>query len=131
MLKREKGNCYQSAAEFLIDKYSAGNERGDLKRYVVVHGLPTLTRPPFKKYGHAWIETDKMVYDTETKIWLPKSFYYLVGKIDPDENYYYDFIQLRKFILHYKHYGPWEGPEGVGPLIDGKKTKKAKKGKQR
>jgi hypothetical protein len=78
----------------------------------LVHGRPTLTRPPFTKYGHAWLEIgDSFCYDAERRMAIPKALFYGVGHIDPAECYRYDFQAFKEMINEREHWGPWEGVE--------------------
>lgn len=117
MKDKENGTCYETAANWLMDKTFFGQD--DSSSFKLVHGRPTLQRPPFKKYGHAWIEINEgFVIDTETGKGMPKELYYSAGEIDSEECFYYSFEEARKLLLKFKHYGPWEGPEAVEPIED-------------
>lgn len=135
------GDCYEAAASFLVlpahMRHPFGTECPE--GAYLVHGRPTLTRPPFKPYGHAWVETRETVevvlptgeryehevvtvYDVanrKTILGMPGALYYAVGKIDPAECYRYDLADARAMLLAFGHYGPWEGPEGCGPVEGG------------
>ena len=90
----------------------------------LVHGLPTLQRPPFEKFGHAWIEyrgvCGTMVLEVANGQYLrvPVSHYYEVGKIDPVECKRYALADLRRWATTFKHWGPWE-PEECNAESDG------------
>jgi hypothetical protein len=115
----ELGNCYEVAGKLFMDLV-IGLSRPfpkELGAAVLVHGRPTLRRPPFRKYGHAWLEIgDALCYDSERKLAVPKALFYAVGNIDPDECYRYDEKTFRKFVLEFGHWGPWEGVEGMPPV---------------
>ena len=109
------GHCYSACADFLINTYFHCPE--DTQEMRVVHGRPSLSRPPYIKYGHAWIELNgEVVYDPERAVEVPAVVYYAAGQIDDKECFYYDFKQLQKMIMEYNHYGPWEGVEGCPPI---------------
>ena len=109
------GDCYSACAKFIIDKFLL--ERGDVGDLVLVHGRPTLTRPPHVKYGHAWIEMmGAVAYDVERDVAVPIALFYAAGEIDPEECFYYTAEDVRKMLLEYGHYGPWEGVEGCPPI---------------
>ena len=115
--KRKLGTCYETAFHFLL----APAEGWD--GCVMIHGRPTLTRPPFIKYGHAWIELGGMVYDTETKTIWPRRVYYHAGNIDPADNIAYTRDEAAMFAVSHQHYGPWEGPEACGPITKRRRTR--------
>jgi len=109
------GHCYEVCAKYLIDTCRFNKE--NRKHIRLVHGRPTLQRPPYIKYGHAWIElSEDTVYDPERDTEYPTILYYSLGDINPAECFHYDFNKLQKMILEYQHYGPWEGVEGCPPL---------------
>lgn len=110
--KKKLGSCYESAANFLIDAHFAG-AADNLK---LVHGRVRQTVSPFAMIGHAWIEDGDVCIDTEKKIGLPRFLYYAIGQIKSENNFYYSFEQTRNYMLKFKHYGPWEGPEKCDPL---------------
>ena len=116
----ELGDCYAAAGKLFMDSGLGLPESPlpeELGEVVLVHGRPTLQRPPFCKYGHAWLEIgDVICYDAERKLAVPKALFYAVGNIDPDECYYYDMATFRKMVSEYGHWGPWEGPEACPPV---------------
>lgn len=110
------GDCYQAAGIFMMDM----TMRADTPGVTLVHGLPTLRRPPWKKFGHAWCEYEvdgqMMVRDTangrDTE--MPRDFYYVLGNIDPEECRRYTNGDLRLWVSATGHWGPWEEePDGV------------------
>jgi hypothetical protein len=115
------GDCYAAAGELFMDSQMWGGPQ-DL---TLVHGRPTLTRPPFIKYGHAWVEfeaeleghTVQMVRDVSNgkDVLLPRAAYYRVGKIDPEECNYYQYEDFRHWVKETGHWGPWEGIESDVP----------------
>jgi len=116
------GNCYQAAGEFLMDKAFGGEHEG----LVLVHGRPTLQVEPFCEYGHAWIEyevpfgdgTMTMCRDVERGVEFPVFMFYSVGNIDPDQCFRYTYPDLARWVTETGHWGPWEGPEACGPVIN-------------
>jgi len=60
-----RGNCYEDSARYLLYgkwKFPWAPPPIELSKMVnadkifLVHGVATLSRPPHKRYGHAWIE---------------------------------------------------------------------------
>lgn len=84
----------------------------------LVHGRPYLTREPFCQFGHAWIENDDVCIDASTLLEVPRNVYYAVGRIDSALCFTYTFEQMRRKLLEFKHYGPWEGVDAVPPYTD-------------
>lgn len=114
-----KGDCYEASAHAIIGFASRVDVPADA---VLVHGRPTLTRPPYIEYGHAWLE-----YTADGMTWclnvangddkrLPGALFYGIGNIDPEQCYRYNREQASHMLAAYEHYGPWEGVEGEPPL---------------
>jgi len=121
------GNCYEATGEFLMDKAFHGEHAG----YTLVHGRPTLQVPPFIEYGHAWIEfsvdiegggpfADSLVMcvDVDRGNTLPRPLFYALGNIDPDQCFRYTYPDLARWVTETGHWGPWEGPEACGTVIN-------------
>lgn len=111
--KEELGNCYQWAAETLL--LSDGKWRDMLPKAAtdirLVHGWPTLTRPPYEKYGHAWLEFRHgilLVMDGQLGSLWPMSMYYYADKIKAVDCRKYTSQEAAQKILEFQHYGPWE-----------------------
>jgi len=101
------GECFYSAGIYLMDKCLFNMEQRKTMR--LVHGNPTLKKPPFIKYGHAWIELNEdTVFDTEHRREVPKDLYYAVGNIDPEECFVYTYEEMAKQVKEHEHWGPWE-----------------------
>lgn len=123
------GDCYERGVGYILMGMGPGNA-------FLVHGRPVLRRPPWMRYGHAWIEyglTDPMnvfegtVHDPTTGFTGPRSLYYALGNIDPRDNLYYTQRDVRMFVLHFEHYGPWEGIDAVD-LDQAMKDRQARRG---
>lgn len=80
----------------------------------LVHGAPTLQAGPYKgnKFGHAWVESDDTVWDFSNgkEIEMPKDVYYVLGKIDEKDNYYYTQHETRMKMIDEGTFGPWDAP---------------------
>ena len=65
-IPNDGGDCFQAAGQFILDKYYAGHADG----WELVHGLVTGTGGPNlgKRFDHAWLERDGLVYDKKTWI---------------------------------------------------------------
>lgn len=80
----------------------------------LVHGVPTLQRPPFEPFGHAWVEFtiggQVMVRDRANGHDFVVSIedYYQAGKIDPAQCQRYTLADLRRRVTETGHWGPWE-----------------------
>jgi len=122
------GDCYANAGRHLMDLWLANKDEG----FTLVHGRPILQAPPHIEYGHAWLEFRRpipalseltgrkcemeMVLDVESGNLLPKELFYMAGEIDPDKCIRYTTDEMRRWVLDTGHWGPWEGPDGVGPV---------------
>jgi hypothetical protein len=104
-----KGQCYELAGKYVLDTN---------REATLVHGRPTLQRPPYEKYGHAWIEEDDEVYDPCADVRMSRQVYYAIGNIDEDETREYSHEDLVDKINEFGHWGPWEGPDAVPPIDD-------------
>lgn len=100
------GNCYEETARLLVDPFNS-----DYADWTLVHGRPVLQRPPFIRYGHAWLEKDGEVYDPSAGVRMPVFFYYALGQITKEEMYRYSRKEARRHIITSGHWGPWEGIE--------------------
>ena len=117
---RDDGDCYEASATFVLDlKRDPKWRHFDTEGCVLVHGRPTLQRPPENKYDHAWIElpehTLALNVATGREAAIPIPTYYEAGRIDPAECYRYTAEQARQMLLEFGHYGPWEGDGAVPP----------------
>lgn len=121
---RPRGRCYELAANtvlafgagrlahLLIGEHWAAKIPRDATNVVLVHGTPVLARPPYKRYGHAWVElhwwrTDWCV-DGNFGSAMPKDLYYRAGQIEECHVKRYTKDQATEMILKHKHYGRWE-----------------------
>ena len=106
---RVTGNCYQVCAELLTQP------GGQFADWEMVHGRPTLTRPPFIQYGHAWLRQDGIVFCPTAGVTMPEWMYLQGGQIDTATDFFvYDAQAARERMLQHEHYGPWQGTEAEG-----------------
>jgi hypothetical protein len=107
-----KGDCYEAAAGFLIER--AGPFQQGPDRYELVHA-EIKGQGPLKglTYGHGWVEnldtgfTFDMSNDRE--VIMPTSKYRQLSGVEEIGNEYrYDFEEARAKLLQHKHYGPWD-----------------------
>ena len=99
--KVAKGDCYHNACEYVLAN----------KDWTLVHGHPVLqgnSKYRGMRFGHAWVEKDGVVYDTEADITIPADLYYAIGQIDKDEVKRYTTEEARRNILDRGIWGPWE-----------------------
>ena len=105
----ENGDCYEAAGNYVVNESLF---QGRLS-VTLVHGLPTLQRPPWEKFGHAWVEYEKdsqvVVLDLSNgrEIEVSALVYYTIGNIDPAECHRYSFEDMRWWIRDTGHWGPW------------------------
>lgn len=110
-----EGDCYEAAAHLIF----WGGELEHMPDVTLVHGRPILQRPPFAEFGHAWIEVGDMCFDFSMgkRLVMRREEYYALGNIDPSKSIRYTREEARSFLLRFKHFGPWEGPEGQPPAF--------------
>jgi len=91
---------------------------GSKAKWTLVHGRPTLQREPYIEYGHGWLESPdgEICWDPIMEGEFPKILYYAAGNIDPKQCLRYTQAEARRWIIKTKHWGPWEGPDGVEAL---------------
>lgn len=109
-VNKNKGDCYQSSGRIVLNDGRGISFVG--KPYLVhaeVRGQGELGN---LRFGHAFIEDDKYVYDysNDRELKIPKEFYYFLGDIKTTEPKYYryTFTQARKKMLESGHFGSWE-----------------------
>ena len=110
---KDKGNCYQAAADFAIGKFFAPHIDFIGEPYIVHAEVKGQGKLEGIRYGHAWVEDDENVYDHSNgrEIKLPKQIYYLLGDIktdDPKKYRKYTFSEARKKMLDTGIYGSWD-----------------------
>ena len=109
----KKGNCYETNSDLFTRQFC--NHEGAR----LVHGLPTLQKPPFVKYGHCWIELDnEIVVDVSNGKFCvaPKGVYYRAGEIDEGECVKYTKADVYTNQQIHMHHGPWT--DGHNRVID-------------
>ena len=104
LLTEGKGDCYQAAGRLII------NFMGD-KSARLVHGMVE-GQGSLKglKFGHAWVEYGGKCLDHSNgkKQEIPKTIYYAVGNIMPQECKYYAPRETTRKMMKHKHWGPWD-----------------------
>lgn len=103
------GDCYPAAARCFLD-LGAELPPGSM----LVHGWPTLTRPPFVEFGHAWIEFERdgiawcLNVANGKRIEIPAALFYSAGQVDPDRcARYHSADEVRAKLVEFAHWGPW------------------------
>lgn len=106
------GDCYEAAGRYVVDHAIMGKER----HLLLVHGEVEQQVEPWLRYGHAWVEDGETVIDVSNgrDIRMPKMLYYAFGKVYPNyppfkpNLHVYTVEEMRKKILQYEHWGPWD-----------------------
>jgi len=108
MSEERLGQCYYKSFLALS---------GAAEGTVLVHGRPRLTRAPFSRYGHAWLEIGDVVVDVsqDKRLVVRRGVYYGVGDIRAADNLVYSQQQAYELAAMSGHSGPWDGPEGIFP----------------
>lgn len=89
-------------------------------RAEVVHGVVTGsagTPVAGLRFVHAWVEApgplpefpNVLDHSNGRQIELPAALYYAVGNIDGRTVERYDIHALRRRMVRFKHFGPWDG----------------------
>ena len=102
------GDCYEAAANYMANNCLINPDCG----LILVHGEVAGQGPlEGMTYGHAWVLKGSVVVDKSNgrNLALPKQIYYAIGGIDQIGNVHtYTWIDARKKILEFEHYGPWD-----------------------
>ncbi|TVS15918.1 MAG: hypothetical protein EA417_11990 [Gammaproteobacteria bacterium] len=109
------GDCFEAAARRLMEMEVPKNVTVHL-----VHGLVTGsigTRVEGLRFTHGWLEVAgadaknrlAVDYSNGRKIAMPATLYYLIGDIREEETIRYTQASMRKRLLEFRHFGPWEG----------------------
>jgi len=116
------GRCFEHVITVALDAEGSGLESTGAVLYVV-HGVPRLTRPPFARYWHAWLELELPcghveVLDTqflhERRVMRStRDTYYAAGRIEPGRCVRYEAKRALTLVGLYRHYGPWHEDEGT------------------
>jgi len=98
------GDCYLANAKHFQDMAD------DDENLVLVHGYVISQTQQRVKYDHCWIENDDTVFDFSNgrELEIPKQVYYALGHIKDSESFKYNEKELRKKVLKYKTWGPWD-----------------------
>jgi predicted ABC-type ATPase len=108
--KTKGGDCFVKAGSFCLlhNSYDFIGEpylvHAEVRGQGKIEGL---------RYGHAWVEDDKNVYDFSNgrEIIMPKQVYYYYGDIktdDPKKYQRYTFQEARDKMSKTKNYGSWD-----------------------
>jgi len=105
--EHRNGNCYEAAACFMIAREML--EKPSDRKLVLVHG-EVCGQGPLEGliFGHAWVENGETVIDMANgkHLRMHVRAYYALGKIK--QTVRYSFEEMRRNILYFKHYGPWD-----------------------
>jgi len=108
------GDCYEAAGKLVMDRGILGPD----KKLILVHG-EVMGQGPLEgvQFGHAWVLDGSTVldYSNNRRLEQPKSVYYAIGRILEIGNWHhYTVNQMRKKILQYQHWGPWDLETSTG-----------------
>ena len=105
MEMERKGDCYADALKRILYPND-----GEFEGWLLVHGYPTLRRPPWKRFGHAWLESSdgEWCWDPNTGAKLPTWLYYHLGNIEKKHCTWYGPAEAGILAVRTGHWGPWE-----------------------
>ena len=112
--KKASGDCYQAAANYMMDQCLYGGN----KHLVLVHG-EVCGQGPLSgvTYGHAWVEDGDTVIDLSNgrNLRVLKVVYYAIGGVSHLNNTHrYTWDEAKVMLLTRKVYGPWELQTATG-----------------
>ena len=97
------GDCYEihGRAVLFDQKYAEAK---------LVHCIAILTRPPYKKFAHCYIEMNGMAIDFSNgnNAIIPIGLYQAVGRIDDSNCIRYTKEMVQEHILKTQHWGFWD-----------------------
>lgn len=113
--REAKGNCYDSAVEFMLSLYQSLEQWPQAQERVrLVHATCTGQGPiAGLPIGHAWVEYGDTAYDFSNGTrWVGRAARYreLAQARDVHE---YDYRSMLINLNRHEHYGPWHEEEGV------------------
>ena len=93
-LRIRHGRCYELAYEGCIKAHE----------WVLIHG--EVNGPHgINRMGHAWLESDGLIYDPVLDIALPRAIY--IQKCNGIEFNRYTIKEAAQQVIQSGHYGPW------------------------
>lgn len=105
------GDCYESAARFMLGLPSAARDG-----FRLCHGVVTGNGEPVigVRFGHAWVEVGDTVFDFSNgqETMTRRERYYDAASIDPSEVVRYEWLDAATMLVKARHYGPWHN-DGV------------------
>ena len=108
----ELGDCFQAAVNYMVQQ---GPNSGLTLVHAEVMGQGDIDG---KQFAHAFcVDSNDIVIDKSNgrDIRLPKAIYYAIGRIYDIDNYHeYDYLEMSKMCVRYKHYGPWDLETSTG-----------------
>lgn len=110
------GDCYQAAVNFVMSECMFG----DSCPYIIVHA-EVAGQGPLEgvQYGHAYVvdTTTDTVIDRSNggNIQMPRATYEAIGKVKRIDNLFeYEWRDAKRYLILYKHYGPWDLQTSTG-----------------
>lgn len=103
--KNKGGDCFESAANYVIDNSIFKKN----EKLILVHGeVAGQGELEGIRFGHAWVEKGSTVIEVANgkHLELPKVLYYALGQVS--KTYKYTPERLREMLLKHETYGPWE-----------------------
>jgi len=112
-LMEELGDCFVASAKLLLDVGVLWREDGTVtEEWALCHGEPVLQRPPFCRFGHAWLESPCGSWALDVsqgkRALMPRPLYYAIGQIEESDVIRYTVEEARRHVLDKEHWGPWE-----------------------
>lgn len=95
------GDCYPANGRKILDMKKSAR---------LCHGFARLQIPPYKLFGHAWIEDGNTVYDYSNgkNIKIDKDMYYALGQIQNKNVKRYTAEESAIKMVTLKNWGPWK-----------------------
>jgi hypothetical protein len=103
------GDCYEAAVNFVMDRCLFGP-----CHYTIVHAEVAGQGPlEGTNFGHAYVVDNRSgaVIDRSNgrHVTMSREAYEALGNVKEIGNYHeYEWKEVRKMIVNYEHYGPWE-----------------------
>lgn len=110
------GNCYEAAAQFVMDKCMFGDDCP----YTIVHAeVAGQGQLEGTNFGHAYVvdkNTGNVIDRSNGRnVVMPRAIYEMVGAIKQIGNYHeYTWKVARLKMVEHEHYGPWDLETSTG-----------------
>ena len=104
----KKGDCFERSGNAILNPARMLRGLCQLDGWQLAHGIVTGTGGAVRgrRYAHAWVENDFLVFNADSGDVVPRPLFYFAGKVE--DVFRYSPEEARRLMLKHEHYGPWE-----------------------